>query len=221
MRLGDRLKSVLSQIEDGAGCVFDVGADHGFFSLALVNKKKVKRVIASDISASSLSKTEALIKHKNIQDKVTCLLSDGLDEYPKNLKADCVVIAGMGENEIIKIIDKIEDMSLYNSFILQPMQQATQLRKYLLTKGFEILYDEIVLDKNKYYSIIKTRKTHASQRFSEEDLWFGVTDLKNLSDDFINYIKYVKAGLEKRKNYLTELELKKLKKCESILKIKN
>lgn len=220
MRLGLRLKRVLDQIEDNPKCVFDVGADHGFLTLALINKKKCKSVVASDISASSLAKTQKLVEDKGIEDRVLCLISDGLDSYPKDLRADYVVVAGMGENEIIKILDKIKDFSLYKYFILQPMQDAVNLRKFLLLNNFEIIYDEIILDKNKFYSIIKVIKTNKKQTFKEDDLWFGLTDLKNLSDDFIDYVSFIKKGLDMRQDYLTEVELKKQIKCNEILKIK-
>ena len=219
MILNKRLAKILSFVNDGASCVFDIGADHGYLTQCLIADKNVQKVIASDISEKSLQKVIELTKKQNLTDRISCIVSDGLEKFPKEQKADYVVIAGMGEREIIKILSRIENHSLYDNFILQPMQEADELRDYLLKNNFIIESDQIVEDNEKYYSVIVSKKSNKQMVNKDYNLYFGKTDLMKPSDDFIRYVKTLKNSLLSREKYLKEEDKKKLQMCESILKI--
>jgi len=211
MRLGKRLSKILSFVSFNADCCFDVGSDHGKLTYALLKEKNVKKVIASDISLPSLMKTKNLIEKSEFKTRVDYICCDGLTGYPKEQKADYVIIVGMGGNEIVKIMEKIENFSAYSNFILEPMQDAAVLREYLLKNGFEINNDELIEERGKLYSIIKVGgKTGTCQKYKKEDVWFGKDDVKNLTQEFKTLLLKEQQSLLKRQKYLNSLDLQKL-----------
>ena len=218
MKISKRLKTVLSLIPDNCEMVFDVGADHGYLTLAIIENKLSKKVVASDISAPSLQKTIELVKEKGIDNVVSTIVSDGLNNYPKDLVADVVVIAGMGGNEILKILKNIENIENYKSFIVQPMQDADILRQGLNALNFEIMSDIIMEENGKFYSIIKVRKSDKKlPSLTAEECLFGVNFLTNKDEEFLNFVNMQKNKFESRKNYLTEKDLINLSVCYKIL----
>ena len=80
----------------------DVGCDHGYIAKTALDLNKVKRVIVTDISEPSLNKAVNLLS-EFYPDKFTAVLTDGLIGVPRS---EQVLIAGMGGEEIIKILQK-------------------------------------------------------------------------------------------------------------------
>lgn len=211
MKLGKRLEKVLSLVKRNSNVVVDVGCDHGKLSYALIKEKNANQVYATDISAPSLEKAKELAVKYNLTDRIACVCCDGLNGFNSGFKADYVIIAGMGGNETVKILKEGKEKNIsVKTYILQPMQDAEILRRYLFDSGYKIKADEIVLDKNKFYSIIKCAgKTGRAQKYNDQQLYFGKNSLKN--KDFCDYLDYTKNTLEKRINFLSIEENNKLK----------
>ena len=217
MKRSKRLLKLLELVPSNSKVVFDVGADHGILSALILNTGKSEMVYASDISEKSLNKTEILAKNLGLEEKLRCIVSDGLDNFDKSIESDMVIIAGMGGNEIVKILTKISDFSKYKAFLLQPAQDFYVLRQYLTTSGYEVVKDEIVEDKGKYYTNIICKKSDKKTTFSEIQLYFGKDAIQDRSVDFIGFVNYTYNKLLAIKEYLGELDLKKFEFCESVL----
>ena len=63
--LSERLQCIVEAV-GRAECVLDVGTDHGYVPIALIQNGQSERAIASDISTSSLQKTKKQITHRGI-----------------------------------------------------------------------------------------------------------------------------------------------------------
>ena len=154
----------------------DIGCDHGYVTLELISQGKAQHVIAVDIHAKSLNKTKELLAKNNLSNKSTLIVSDGFKELSKQQLEciDCAVIAGMGGQEIIKILDVFQPKCL----ILQPMKNSCDLRKYLVKKQYFIEKDYLFKEKNKFYDIISCFKGK-SQQLSELQLLYGKDNFKS------------------------------------------
>lgn len=140
--------------------VADIGCDHGYVCFELIKKNKVKKAIASDVSYPSLKKTKDFVKLNNIEDRIETRVGDGLDVL-KTDEVDAVIIAGMGGVLISEILKKNYDLKFKEKnpvLILQPVQQAKDLRYYLYENQFEIIDEDIILDMGKYYNVIVAKK---------------------------------------------------------------
>ena len=157
MDLSERLKAIADFVKKNS-IVGDIGTDHGYIPIYLIEEGISKRVIASDISRGSLEKAVENVEHAGLKDKIFCRLGNGLDTI-KPYEIDTVIISGMGGILIKEILDSRKDVrDSINNFILQANIATDELRRYLIENGFEIVDEVLVKDSDKYYEIIQARK---------------------------------------------------------------
>ena len=94
--LSKRLKAVASLVKKGAS-VADVGTDHGYIPVYLIENDIVSSAIAMDINEKPLASCQALVKSKGLENKIQTRLSNGLENLKRG-ECDTVIIAGMGPN---------------------------------------------------------------------------------------------------------------------------
>lgn len=211
MRIGRRLGRVLENIDYGLDTIVDVGTDHGFLALKAIENRGAKKVIATDISAGSLSKAIDLAKKYGYEQKIVCVQTDGIQALGDDFFCDMVVIAGVGANETIKILESIKNKKNIKSYLLQPMQDVEVLREYLMQAGFMSLVDETIKDRDKFYHIIKCNYTGIPEKPTPEKLFVGKTDAENIGKDFLDELTEGIIKLEARKSHLSKNEKQKLK----------
>jgi tRNA (adenine22-N1)-methyltransferase len=171
MRLSDRLHAIVNLVPKNS-IVADIGTDHGYIPLYLIENEISKMVIASDISEGSLKKTISYINKLNLSNKIIPRLGDGLDII-KPFEVDTVIIAGMGGLLIKDILSK--DINLTDSitnFVLQPMVAAKELREYLYQNNFVIIDEDLVKEDDKYYEIIFAKKGKA---LVEKEIYYEIS----------------------------------------------
>lgn len=186
MRNLKRIRAIATLINDKDKTVADIGADHGYLTKVLIEENRAKAVIATDISKASLEKTANLAKKYGFLDKIFLKVGGGLKILNKG-EAQIVVVAGMGGNEIIKILEENTDKT-FEKFIFQPMQNTINLREYLIKHNYEIIKDFIVKDRKKFYNTIVARFSTNKQNLSKKQIEFGLTNLDLKGNDFIEYL---------------------------------
>ena len=193
--LDQRLLAIVDLVGKTA-TVVDVGCDHGYVANYLVEEKLAKKVYATDISEPSLRKNERFAYMRGNDQRVISLLGDGLEPL-KDKDYDLVIIAGMGGDLIIKIIEESFDQVKDKTLVLQPMTQRDSVRKYLVAKGFKIQEEKIVRDKNKFYEIMKF--IPGKDPGSTCDYLFG-QNLLEAKDPVLK--EYLEILLEKAESYI-------------------
>ena len=108
IKLSDRLKIVYDMIPSCASAA-DIGCDHGYLSIALVEGKKAKRVLAMDINKGPVEAAKEHVKLYGKEDFIEVRRSDGLDELKEN-EAQVIAICGMGGNLMRRIMEKHIDL---------------------------------------------------------------------------------------------------------------
>lgn len=201
MKMSNRLQAIANLIPNNS-IVVDIGTDHGYIPLYLIENEISKKVIASDISKGSLNKTINYIKELNLSNKIIPRLGDGL-EIIKPFEVDTVIIAGMGGLLIRDILSK--DMNLTNSitnFILQPMVASRELRQYLYNGNFRIIDEDLVKEDEKYYEIIYAKR---GKDFVEKDIYYEIG--KKLIEKKHPLLKeFVEYKLTKESNIMNNLK---------------
>lgn len=197
--------------------VADIGADHGYITKLLFLKDKIDFAYLTDISKKCLQKAVDNFKNTKYENNVCFLTGDGLEPL-KNIKnkPKQIIIAGMGGNEIIKILTK---NSLYTSFVLQPQKNIVELRKFLIDNNFIVKQDFVVKEGNQFYFVIKCKKTNTCHNLTYNQLVFGKTNLKEKSEDFKEYLLFKKKFCEDiLKNKLVVEKQKELKRIKILLR---
>lgn len=125
----------------------DIGCDHGIIGLYVVKNNLAERVCECDISEDSLGKARALIG-----DDAEYFSGDGFVPLTRTgIETDQAVIAGMGGELIIKILENCPNKP---RLILGAQKNTDKLRVYLIKNGYRIEEDHVVFDSGKFYDII-------------------------------------------------------------------
>ena len=152
--LSKRLGVILECVEPTT-CVWDMGCDHGYLAASLIESKKAKHVIASDISKLSLEKTKELAVKRHLTSMIECRLGDGLDVISPG-EVDTAVIAGMGGHLIAEKLNILSSTDYHiQTFVVQPMNRADLVRHALENNGYRIVSECIVREEHHFYQIIK------------------------------------------------------------------
>jgi tRNA (adenine22-N1)-methyltransferase len=149
----------------------DVGTDHAYLPIFLLESGKIKRAVCSDINKGPLESAKRNASERGVCDKISFYLTDGAAALSGEGITD-MAICGMGGELIADIIDAAPFLNSKDiSLILQPMTKPAYLRRYLYSKGFEIKDEKYVTDTGKHYVtmlVFYTGGTHAtSDAFSE------------------------------------------------------
>ena len=164
--LSKRLKTVADLVTKG-NIVADVGTDHGYVPIYLVEEEISPYCYAMDVNEGPLNKAKANIIEHELEDKIETILSDGLDAFGDR-KADTIIISGMGGDLIVDILSRAND---FDELILSPHKRSDLVRKFLCRNGYEIADEKMVEDAGKYYPVIKAQRGESD--YSETELEFG------------------------------------------------
>lgn len=194
INLDERLKVVASFVTAGAK-VADIGTDHAFLPVYLIQNKKASKVIACDINIGPLNNAKKTVESFNLIDKIELRLSDGLSAI-QPFECDDIIIAGMGGHLISTIIKNTAWLNFKkHHLILQAMTKVEHLRDFLCSNGFYIKDEKAVFSKNHYYTVMSVYFSGESYKADDFFLYFGKLINKN-DKDSINYMEKVKQKLK-------------------------
>lgn len=198
--LGERLDG-LSDMLGPHETVADIGADHGRLAVALLQRERARRVIASDVSDLSLSKARALAAACKVEDRLLIRTADGLKGLGEN-EADALVIAGMGGALIARILaDSPTVARSAKRIVMQPMRGTAELRHYLHHSGFRIEDERIVREGARYYQLIAARAGEPEaipENFPQGVYKFGWVTAQKRDPLLLPLLYRDRAGHEKR-----------------------
>lgn len=200
LNLDKRLETIVN-LCDQSNVTADIGCDHGLVTAELILQEKAKRVVSTEISPDCLNKAIMLANKINILPFVSFRECDGFKLITKYDKIDQAVIAGMGGKKIIDIISN-RPKKLWN-FVLQPMNDVIELRKYLLANKFRFKVDKLIKVDDKYYNVMKVAK--GKQKLSDLEIYFGFTNFRENAQVLYEYLKENYQKLSSLKQRFGEL----------------
>ena len=176
----DRLSLICAHIP--ACRVFaDIGCDHGYCTAYVLERGLCERAYVSDISAACLKKAETLLAAEIAAGRCVPVCADGLDGVKD---ADCVLIAGMGGEEIVRILSRAP---LPERFILQPMHNVEKVRRHLLARGAHI-EEDFTFEDGKFYDLI-VGSAAGGDVYSDFEYRYGRDNLKAPSAAFLRKVR--------------------------------
>lgn len=207
MKLSPRLLAIQYFVKKNS-IVADIGTDHGYIPVHLIENNISKKVIATDISNGSLDKAIEYVKELGYEKDIDTRLGNGL-EVLKPYEVDTLILAGMGGLLISDIIEKdIEIAKSINNFIFQPMVAAEELRKYLYNNNLKIVDEKIIKEEDRYYEIIYVKW---GKDYIEDEIYYEIS--KKLLDRKDPLLKeFLEFKIEKTEKILEELEKKDTEK---------
>ncbi len=157
MKLSERLELVVSMVEPAERAA-DIGTDHGYVPMELIRRNKASSALAMDVKKGPLSRAEAHIRNAGLADRISVRLSDGLLGLHPG-EADTVVIAGMGGELMVQILERGSHMwDSVSQWVLSPQSELMKFREWLLLNGFFIRREAMVHEDGKYYTVLDVRR---------------------------------------------------------------
>ncbi len=224
LKLSDRLQKIADFIEPGES-IADIGTDHGFLPIALLESGKSPHVILSDINAGPLEKARANINKYSPEKEFDIRIGSGIQTL-KPAEVDVIVIAGMGGLLITEILgDDLEKSKSYRKLILQPRNGQEKLRLWLIENGFTI-EDEVLVKEGKYFcEIILAAPCRLSKKIEPDAIDLEISPILFAKKDpqlveFIeNKIRIEKKEYEAIQTGATKDKAGKLKKSEERIEL--
>ena len=194
MELSKRLQAVADLVSEGL-VVADVGTDHGYIPIYLIETKKSPKAFAMDVNKGPLLRAKEHIAEHGLETRIETRLSDGVRALQKG-ECDCVVVAGMGGALTIKIMEEGKDIfRSLKEFVLQPQSELQKVRAYLCENAYFIAEENMVLEDGKFYPMFRVINGQ-SQEYQAIELCYGKLLLEQKNAVLKNFLEKEKAVKE-------------------------
>ena len=212
MQLSKRLQTLADMVTKGR-TVADVGCDHAYVSIYLMEQQIASKVIAMDINKGPLLRARENIEGNHLLGSIETRLSNGLMELSPG-EVDAILIAGMGGALTVDILSAREDVvEQAEELILSPHSEIFLVREYLRHHGFKIVMENMVKEDGKYYMMMKALRDKCAENTTKNiDALY-----QSLFDRYGEYLlehknpvlnEYLHVELKKRENIRKQLSRK-------------
>ncbi len=172
IRLSKRLERLGCYVTEG-NRLADIGTDHAYLPIALVQAGRIPSAISADVNEGPLLRAGEHIRVAGLSGQVETRLSDGLSHFQPD-EADTVVIAGMGGQLIRRILEGgAQLLDSVSELVLQPQSEIHLVRGWLEENGFCISDEDIVFEEGKYYPMFRVVHGKTAERMNPAELYFG------------------------------------------------
>ncbi|MCR5546485.1 MAG: class I SAM-dependent methyltransferase [Lachnospiraceae bacterium] len=209
--LSKRMMALADQVS--ACAVFaDIGTDHGFLPIYLVQQNRIQKAIAMDVKEGPLSRAKEHVQKEGLEDKIELRLSDGLEKLEPG-EANAIMISGMGGPLMERILSKGQSVATeVEELILQPQSEIKEFRQFLVRRGYKFLSEDIVLEEGKYYFIMKVahlsylRNGEGFVPTEEEEFTYGGLLIQQKNPTLYEYLSREKSMWEETYHHLLDQE---------------
>lgn len=165
--LSSRMQAVTALAEPGKTAA-DIGCDHGYAGIRLIQQGLFSKVIAMDVRPGPLETARKNVALYRMEDAIELRLSDGLRMLGIG-EADCMICAGMGGALICRILeDEPEKAKAMKQIILQPQSEISLVRRFLRQHEYAIVKEEMVKEDGKYYPMFRAVRQTIREELPED-----------------------------------------------------
>lgn len=161
-KLSKRLNIILEALEPRDN-LYDICCDHGELGIAAANRSLAKNIYLIDQVESIIESLKIKLKATDIPNGVAIIpICEDASKIPKKVSNSNLVLAGIGENTAIEILEKYE-VDQTCEIVLCIHSDNFLLRKFLIENGLKTVDESIFEDKGKLYELIKISKMNGEQ----------------------------------------------------------
>lgn len=184
--LSKRLQAVY-QMVDANTRVADIGSDHAYLPVELIEEKVANYAIAGEVAKGPMSRSKEDVEKFGLSDKIDVRLGDGLAVIKADDLIDTVVIAGMGGILIQNILTNAteEQLSHVKTLVLQPNIGEPLVRRWLVENSFKIIDEDIVEEDHHVYEIIKAEKVTEPVTLTDAEFLMGPVLIQKKTPTFV------------------------------------
>ncbi|AEY65798.1 class I SAM-dependent methyltransferase [Clostridium sp. BNL1100] len=172
LNLKGRLKLIADKVPK-CNVLADIGTDHAYIPIYLVQNGVCQKAIASDIKIGPVKMASNNISLYKLSEKIETRLGNGLDTIEIN-EADSIIIAGMGGTLLTELLESNRQKAVNtDALVLQPMNDLHVVRKWLYDNAFEIYDEEMVAEGPKMYCVLSAKFSGNKKQYSDFELHVG------------------------------------------------
>lgn len=183
MKLSKRLLAIAKIIEKHSnhGPMADIGSDHGYLPVWLVQNEIVDHAAACDIADGPLQACLSTVQLSHTEDKISVKKGDGLEPI-LHQSFDIIAICGMGGNLICNILNAHLEDVFVNTLVIEANVNEPLVRSWLNKHHWKIVDETIIEDLHHYYEVIVATK--GEQCLKEKEIFFGPILMKTKGNIF-------------------------------------
>lgn len=196
--LSQRLKMVASYVPEDS-IVADIGTDHAYLPIYLVENNHVSRVIGSEVAKGPYQNAMRNVRDAKMDGLIDLRFGDGVQTLSEDDAIDVVTICGMGGKTIARILSAGHARHILPvpRLILQPNTDEWAVRLWLAQHCYEIKYETIMEEGKGIYEIIVADYVDSSPDYTRLDIRFGPFLRDKKSPLFIEKYKQEGNNLER------------------------
>ena len=165
--LSQRLISIANMVTPGNRFA-DIGCDHGFLAMYLIDSGICPSGIASDLREGPLLAARTHIQNAGMADRIKACLGDGLEAINPG-EIQTIILAGMGGPLMMKILsDRPEVRDSASEIIIEPQSRMIDVRSGIIEQKLCILDEDMVFEDGKYYPVLKLAPAKKGCTFVDE-----------------------------------------------------
>lgn len=175
--------------------VADIGCDHGYLGIYLLQEGIARSVIAADINEGPLQAAFHNAHRYGVSDKMSFYLSDGVRNVPQDF--DTLVCAGMGAETMISILEAAPWLkNAKYRLVLQCQTKTHLLRRYLSQQGWCIRQEAVLRDGKFLYTQMEACY-EPGHILTPGQCYLSPAMLENLTSEVIEHSRWVYRELSK------------------------
>lgn len=175
--------------------VADIGCDHGYLAIYLLQNNIASCVIASDIKPQPLAAAKRNAAKYGIAENITFFLSDGVQSIPRDF--DTMICAGMGGDTMVSILENAPWLANARyRLILQCQSKTPMLRKHLSENGWTIQQEVVLKDGRFLYTVMEVLYV-PSAKLTPGECYLPPALFVNPTEHLQDYCNRIIAELEK------------------------
>ena len=206
--LSTRLHRCAEYISGGVR-VADIGCDHGYLGIYLLENGLASYVIAADVNEAPLQSAMRNAQKYGVREQMSFYLSDGTRNIPRDF--DVLVCAGMGADTMIHILEDAPWLRAqkYN-LVLQCQSKTSMLRKYLSDTGWDIAEESIVRDGKFLYTVMAVHWRPEAPRLTPGQCYITPAMLRTGESVLQEYCQRIMEGLQLAVTHQNDEEKRKI-----------
>lgn len=203
IQLSKRLQAIADLVPH-TEVVADVGTDHAYLPIFLIQAQICKKVLALDINKGPLQTASTNIHRYHCSNMIETRLSDGLSSVTED-EVDGVIFAGMGGELMQRLLTQSQELvQKLDWCIVQPQSQIEKFRRYLIQEGYSIVKEDIVCEDDIYYPILMFQSIPTDQLWKTVEYRYGKDLLENKHPVLYRLLKREIQGKERIIQHLSQ-----------------
>lgn len=199
MQLSKRLMTIVHSVTPGYAAL-DVGCDHAYAAVYLVQSGISPRAVASDIREGPLKAALGHIEEAGLGGQIAVVRADGIPADYRSFTGELpvsLILAGMGGRLMTEILQAGETRGLLTEEIVaSPQRDAGVLRRWLTAHRYEILAESFLEDEGKFYTVMRgVRREEELPELTETEAEYGPVLLREGNSLYLGYLRAKENGI--------------------------